>query len=472
MERRKFLKDLAVVAAATRCLPDAVKSGEHSGEEPDLATAFEAGATSRAGLDIEGHTQISEFKTDVAIWKVYEDLRTREGAITFVSSNGRVRALGKSAEASFPEADPAYLGLNLKDIGTTGADLLAERLRASGGEPDPAKVMSAAPPLGSSSPERSGWRLPWDTIVGTKECFDTMPVFPAGGTRTYHPVQYFSELTNQAARKRFDGLIGGWMPAVRKVVALSETAYDEVVVFGDVQARDKFIVQTWHRTARVENGKITKVVYGHTYPGFAPRTILQLYGRQQLVAATPGQDRSDGGFAGGASRGKPAFAPGRSRLRIDPRLERIGFLPGPETHDLVASLLRQQRVFGEGAKGYRSSVERHWPIEARTRNGKDGHRLAEAQQGTARRACCEHGKERTKRYASSLHWAVPRNHHDVLGIDAERKAEPATVGAPRLCRVIAGRHAARQAGQHSDRLHARVRCHDARSRCQRRTAAS
>ena len=271
MERRKFLKDLAVVAAATRCLPDAVKSGEHSGEAPDLATAFEAGATSRAGLDIEGHTQISEFKTDVTIWKVYEDLRTREGAITFVSSNGRVRALGKSAEASFPEADPAYLGLDLKDIGTTGADLLAERLLASGGDPDPVKVMSAAPPLGSSSPERSGWRLAWDTIVGTKECFDTMPVFPSGGTRTYHPVQYFPELTNQAARKRFDGLIGGWMPAVRKVVALSETAYDEVVVFGDVQARDKFIVQTWHRTARVENGKITKVVYGHSYPGFPPR---------------------------------------------------------------------------------------------------------------------------------------------------------------------------------------------------------
>src|SRR5258708_25134747 len=61
------------------------------------------------------------------------------------------------------------------------------------------------------------------------------------------------------------------MPAVRKVFALSETAYDEVVVFGDVQVRDKFIVQTWHRTVRVENGKITKVVYGHSYPGFPPR---------------------------------------------------------------------------------------------------------------------------------------------------------------------------------------------------------
>jgi len=239
MERREFLKDLAAVAAATPCLPYTVKPTAHSGETTESDTAFEASATSGA-LDIEGHTQISEFKIDATLWKVYEDLRTREGAITFVSAKNEARVLRKSAEASFAEAGPAYLGLDLKDIGTTGADLLAERLLASG-DPDPVKVMSAAPPLGSSSQERSGWRLPWDTIVGTKECFDTMPVFPAGATRAYHPVQYFPELTNQAARKRFDGLIGGWMPAVRKVFAVSETAYDEVVVFGDVQARDKFI---------------------------------------------------------------------------------------------------------------------------------------------------------------------------------------------------------------------------------------
>src|SRR5437016_6978837 len=85
MERRKFLKDLTAVAAATRCLPGNVKPSEYSGETTDLDTAFEASATSGAGLDIEGHTQISEFKIDATIWKVYEDLRTREGKITVVS---------------------------------------------------------------------------------------------------------------------------------------------------------------------------------------------------------------------------------------------------------------------------------------------------------------------------------------------------------------------------------------------------
>ena len=67
-----------------------------------------------------------------------------------------------------------------------------------------------------------------------------MPVFPSGSTRTYHPVQYFPDDNQKASQKRFDGLVGGWMPAVRKILSPSMAAYDEVIVFGDVEARDKF----------------------------------------------------------------------------------------------------------------------------------------------------------------------------------------------------------------------------------------
>jgi len=150
-----------------------------------------------------------------------------------------------------------------------GADLLADRLLQSG-DPDSELVKSAAPPLGSSAPPAGGQGR-WNNFVGTKECFDTQPVFPAGNTRTYHPSQYFPELREPGlAQKRFEGLLGGWMPAVRKVMPLSATAYCEVIVFGDVEAHDKFIVQTWHRTARVENGKVVKVVYGYSYPAYPP----------------------------------------------------------------------------------------------------------------------------------------------------------------------------------------------------------
>src|SRR5437764_1660904 len=255
MDRRRFLQRSAVATAAAY-LPELYPANG----QIDFRT-FNSTLTPEANVDVAGHTLICEFTMDSTKWKVYEDLRTREGAITFISSAG-ARVLTKSAEASFAEETSPYLGLTLKDVGMSARDLLAERLLEGGNDPDPDRVKSAAPPLGSVQRTGPSWRLPWDTFVGTKECFDTMPVFPSGSTRTYHPVQYFAEDSQKASQRRFDGLVGGWMPAVRKILSASEIAYDEVIVFGDVEAQDKFIVQTWHRTARIENGKMLKAIYG------------------------------------------------------------------------------------------------------------------------------------------------------------------------------------------------------------------
>jgi hypothetical protein len=275
MNRRRFLQNLAVTTAGAPYLTmngaaEPRHSLGHQGEsdlQSNLSTAEVA--------NVEGHTLLAEFKLGPATWKAYEDLRTRDGAITFVPSQGKVRVLAKSAEATFSDVEPAYLGLSLDDIGVSGPDLLADRLLEGGGDPDPERVKSAAPPLESKITKREQWgeRLPWNTFVGTKECFDTMPVTPRGSTRTYHPEQHFPELNAEAAQRRFEGLIGGWMPAVRKVFPLTETSYIEVVVFGDVEAKDRFIVQTWHRTARIENGKITSVFYGYCYPAFPPSRV-------------------------------------------------------------------------------------------------------------------------------------------------------------------------------------------------------
>jgi hypothetical protein len=272
MDRRRFLQNLAATTAAIQNFAGNANAAQPLNQGNVPSKRLKPGLRSAPGaeVNIEGHTLVSEFKIGPTSWKVYEDLRTRDGSITFVSSRGSSRVLSKSAEAAFAEAEPPYLGLNLKDIGMTGRDLLADRLLEKG-DPDPELVKSAAPPQGSARGEgRPFRRFRWDTFVGTKECFDTMPVYPPGNTRTYHPVQYFPELTGQAAQKRYDGLIGGWMPAVRKVMPISDSAYYELVVLGDVEAHDQFIVQTWHRTVQVENGKIVKAVYGYSYPAFPP----------------------------------------------------------------------------------------------------------------------------------------------------------------------------------------------------------
>ena len=232
-----------------------------------VAAAMASGGQIAADAPQQPATPVCEFTLGPATWKVVENLRDRDGAITFISSQGHKRVLAKTAEATFAEATPPYLGLSLRDIGLANADLLADRLLAHG-DPDPDIVKSAAPPLGSARDQR---RSEWTSFVGTKEAYDTAPVFYGGNTRTYHPMQEMPELAEALRSKRlFEGLLGGWMPAVRKVVATADGGWCDVIVFGDVEARDKFIVQTWHRTTLIRNGAVVKVVYGHSYPAFPP----------------------------------------------------------------------------------------------------------------------------------------------------------------------------------------------------------
>ena len=258
MQRRRFLQAVTAPAAG-------------------LAFAEEQSAphTTASIPSTEGWTVVGEFSLNGDTWKVYEDLRTvgssrSDGGILFLSSRGKSKLLSKSAEPVQPDPGPTHLGLDMAEIGTSGQDLLAEALLKDG-DPDPARVRAAAPPQGSAQAPPNA-RLPWNTFVGTKECLDTMPVFPGGNTRTYHPSQYFPEL-QQPGLKRLEGMLGGWMPAVRKVFPLSGDSHIELIVFGDVEARDKFIVQTWHRSAKIENGRVTRVVYGYSYPAFPPARL-------------------------------------------------------------------------------------------------------------------------------------------------------------------------------------------------------
>ncbi len=270
MDRRRFIQSVAIASAGMNSLQSF--AGQKAAESKTAASGVSSSSLIPAkNIDVEGHTLLCTFKQGTQTWTVYEDLRTRDGAISFVSSAGNGRVLTRNAEATFADADPPYLGLNIKDIGMSGPDLLADRLLQHGGDPDPEQVRAAAPPMGSARDNRPGARPSWNTFVGTRECSDTMPVYPSGNTRTYHPVQSFPDLTPESAANRFEGLVGAYMPAVRKIMPASPTSYREIIVFGDVLAKDRFIVQTWHRTCHVENGKIVKVEYGYSYPPYPPR---------------------------------------------------------------------------------------------------------------------------------------------------------------------------------------------------------
>jgi hypothetical protein len=262
MRRRDFLQGMAASAAGLEILT----RGAGVSAQTRATAARKHSGKATAVVSLEGYTLVSEFQAKADSWKAYEDLRTREGSIVLVSSSGEMRVLTKSAEASMTEGNP-YLGLALKDIGLSSPDLLADRLLQDG-DPDPEKVKSAAPPIASAEKNPRTWT----TFVGTKEAYDVTPVYRSGNTRTYHPIQYSPELRQALKNEQvLDGLVGGWMPAVRKVIPVSEHSYWEVIVFGDVgENKNKYIVHTWHRTAWIEDGKITKIGYGRSYPAYPP----------------------------------------------------------------------------------------------------------------------------------------------------------------------------------------------------------
>src|ERR1043165_7739428 len=125
MQRRDFMKNLAGTAVG-------VAFANATGAL-NYATASE---TQSGSGSLDGHTLIAEFKSNGTSWKAFEDLRTRDGDITFVSAQGTRRILPKSAEAAFAETEPAHLGLSMDEIGLSGPDLLADKLLASGDDPD------------------------------------------------------------------------------------------------------------------------------------------------------------------------------------------------------------------------------------------------------------------------------------------------------------------------------------------------
>jgi hypothetical protein len=256
MNRRDFLQSSVAVAAATAATP--VRSAAPLPRLPADALA--------------GHTRLTDIEIDGTRFAVWEDLRDPDGAISFVSQAGTLQ-LAKRTEAMFATAGPPHLGLAMRDIALADADLLAEKLLAGGGDPDPDRVRDAAPPSSSNfKPEEIGSRLPWTALVGTKQAEDTMPVFRNGRTRTYRPEHRFPELSgDDIALQRREGLLGGWLPAVHKIIPRKEGGHWDLIVFADVDTDNRFIVETWHRTLRIEQGRIVEADFGYSYAPYPPR---------------------------------------------------------------------------------------------------------------------------------------------------------------------------------------------------------
>jgi hypothetical protein len=216
---------------------------------------------------------VCRFEDGKRHWRVHENRADPDAPIVFIADDGDTIMLGKRLEPAFAPDTPPYFGLKLEDVALADADLLADRLLAHGGDPDPERVRLAAPPLASRLDAKNwGARLPWTTFIGTRQAADTMPVFPNGRTRTYRPEHDFPELSGDAlSPARREGLLGGWLPAVHKVIPRPGGGHYDLLAFADVDDDGRFYVHSWHRTRLIENGTVTRETFGFSHARFFPR---------------------------------------------------------------------------------------------------------------------------------------------------------------------------------------------------------
>jgi hypothetical protein len=260
IDRRLFLQVAGGGAVAAAVAVPAV------GAEEALIARFRGAADSNGEL-------VCRFEDEKRHWSVYERRADSTAPIIFVAEDGTTLSLGKRIEPAFASDKPAYFGLPLEKIALAQADLLADRLLAHGGDPDPEMVRLAVPPLASHLDARNwGTRLPWTTFIGTRQAADTMPIFPNGRTRTYRPEHDFPELSGEAlSPARSEGLIGGWLPAVHKVIPKPGGGHYDLLAFADVDDEGRFYVHSWHRTRLIENDKVTRETFGSSHARFLPR---------------------------------------------------------------------------------------------------------------------------------------------------------------------------------------------------------
>ena len=263
MRRRRFLQGLTASAGSVLGNPSADVSGVLC-----LSTINSDSGTEQASLGpavLDGYSFVAEFERDGEAWKVYEDLRTREGPLVLVSARNQRKVLTKTAESTSAEGVTPYLGLTLEEIAGALPDLLAQRILGKGGDPDPELVKSAVPPFempASTFRKHDFWQN--GTFIGTKECWDTQPLHYDGSTETFTSTQYCPEIAGVVAKKRvLDGLMGGWLPVIRKVFPLEDGSYWEIIGFPDVERQERFIVHSWHRAVHVEGGKISNLLPAH-----------------------------------------------------------------------------------------------------------------------------------------------------------------------------------------------------------------
>jgi hypothetical protein len=264
MDRRKFLQGVAASAAG-------LTAGSGRPERVEAADAMAVADVPEnppvSPVSVEGYTLLAEFDRGPVHWKVYEDLRTREGALVFVNADGRQRLFPKSLERTFADPAKLYNGQTLREILDSQVDVLGREILRQPGDPTYEAVAPLLEPLANVYTRTY-------TFLGTRANYDKVPFQYGGRTANFDAAVLAPEiLPIRDGHKVWDGLVGGWLPAMRFVYPEENGNWTELVAFAPFRIvnGNRWAQPVWYRVARVENRALKRVHYIDSYLPFPPR---------------------------------------------------------------------------------------------------------------------------------------------------------------------------------------------------------
>ncbi len=220
----------------------------------DGAVTLASGALAIVGSATAGWTLMSaEPESMVVVWESFTD---PVGEMAVIGPDGRELRLAKSAEATTVDPDGLYLGHQLEAVLRSEHDLLGRELLAGDGDPEYSAVAGCLPPIR---------RAAQYTFVGHGATADKVGIEYGGRTPNFDPAILAPEIAQLRERGMVrDGLVGGWLPAVRFVFGDGPTWW-EYVVFAPPHSPHVATQPVWYRVARVDDGRLAWVRYVDSY---------------------------------------------------------------------------------------------------------------------------------------------------------------------------------------------------------------
>lgn len=230
-----------------------------------LATGAESAQPIALHDRVGSWTLMAVFSGDTGMTAVFEEIHSACGRIAFVDSDGLRLELHKSLEPTAENGQRWYRGHAKNEVLPGQPDILRHELLEGGTDPDPGEVRACYPPVRRAHFE--GVDRP-HTFIGTPESADVIPHYYAAlpmVTRVTPEVVAPGTAAAMAAENLWEGLVGGWLPAIRTVYPLGDDECWELIAFAATDGVTAFLQPAWYRYTHLRGGEIVEVKYVDSY---------------------------------------------------------------------------------------------------------------------------------------------------------------------------------------------------------------